>query len=225
MISGLPNPYTPGGDPVPFAVTVMQDGTNGANIDWGFEDTVLDANNAFPCADPDNCGQTLRPLDGDTTTQPDNTFVGGGQRFYVKQTLDGTFSNPDGSPSATWSMLWTPPATDLGPLTFYAAGNAGNGDHTSAGDYIFLTSITISGPGSAGAASNEVAPTALPIGLLGMFRVRGRLPVAATSRSRAAMLCSVLGRHAAVRRHLSASHDSITCGAVSATARALRSLN
>src|SRR5262249_21304226 len=139
-IDGLPDSYVPGGDPVTFTVTVAQDGTNGANIDWGFEITVLDANDVFAC-DRETCNDTLTPTD--TTTQSDSGLVGGLRRFYVKQTLEGTFYNPDGAPSATWNIAWTPPDTDLGPVTFYVAGNAGNGDFLFSGDYIFTNNQTV----------------------------------------------------------------------------------
>jgi hypothetical protein len=143
-IGGLPDTYVPGGDPVMLTVTVAQDGTNDANIAWGFELTALDANNAFAC-DRNQCGDTLVPTD--TNTQTDSQFVDPSLRFYVKQTLDGTFYNAAGAPSASWNILWRPPDTDIGPVSFYAAGNAANGDGLPIGDYIFLNSLTISGPG------------------------------------------------------------------------------
>lgn len=156
-ISGLPDSYIPGGDPVTLTVTVAQDGTNGAGINWGFEITVLDANNVFAC-DRDRCDDTLVPTD--PTTQSDSLLVSGMRRFYVKQTLEGTFYNPDGAPCATWNIAWTPPDTDLGPVTFYVAGNAGNGDGLFSGDYIFVNSQTVSGPGAA------VVARALPLSRL-----------------------------------------------------------
>ena len=137
-IDGLPGSYVAGGDPIAFTVTVSQDGTNRANIDWGFEITVLDANNVF--------AGTLVVTD-DTNTQSDSGDVDGSTRFYIKQTSDGIFYNPDGADHATWSMTWVPPDTDVGPVTFYVAGNAGNGDGTRSGDYIFLNNQTVLGPG------------------------------------------------------------------------------
>jgi hypothetical protein len=136
-IGGLPDSYVLGGDPILFSVTVFQDGTNGANIDWGFEITVLDANNRFAGA--------LEVTDM-TNTQLDAADVEGDTRFYIKQTSDGTFFNPDGARGAMWTMSWTPPATDVGSVTFYVAGNAGNGDHLRTGDYIFVNNQTVLGP-------------------------------------------------------------------------------
>ncbi len=137
-IDGLPDSYVAGGDPIAFTVTVFQDGTDSANIDWGFEITVLDANNLF--------AGTLVVTDA-TNTQIDSGDVDGGTRFYIKQTFDGIFYNPDGAPGATWSMAWVPPDTDVGPVTFYVAGNAANGDFGRSGDYIFVNNQTVLGPG------------------------------------------------------------------------------
>ena len=39
-----------------------------------------------------------------------------------------------------WAVEWTAPDADIGPITFYAAGNAANDDFTASGDYIYTTS-------------------------------------------------------------------------------------
>lgn len=46
----------------------------------------------------------------------------------------------------TFSIDWTPPATDVGDVVFYAAGNAGNGDGSLNGDRIYTTVRRISPP-------------------------------------------------------------------------------
>jgi len=46
----------------------------------------------------------------------------------------------------TFSVDWTPPATDMGDVVFYAAGNAANGDGTPNGDRIYTTVRRISAP-------------------------------------------------------------------------------
>jgi uncharacterized protein (TIGR03437 family) len=48
----------------------------------------------------------------------------------------------------TFELDWTPPATDVGPIRVYAAGNAANGNGNSTGDRIFLRSFTLT-PGAA----------------------------------------------------------------------------
>jgi uncharacterized protein (TIGR03437 family) len=44
----------------------------------------------------------------------------------------------------TYSVDWTPPATSVGDIVLYAAGNAANGDGTFNGDRIYTTSTTLS---------------------------------------------------------------------------------
>ena len=48
----------------------------------------------------------------------------------------------------TFQIDWTPPATDLGEIHFYAAGNAANGDGTFNGDYIYTTQLFIQPAGA-----------------------------------------------------------------------------
>ena len=140
-IGGLPGSYIAGGDPIPFTVTVFQDGTGGIRKRWGFELTVLDANNVF-------AGTLVASDMTNTQIIDDGGGVDGNVRFYIEQTSAGTFYNPDGAFSATWSMTWTPPLSNVGPVTFYVAGNAADGDFTPFGDYIFTTIQTVLGPGA-----------------------------------------------------------------------------
>ena len=44
----------------------------------------------------------------------------------------------------TFNVTWTPPATDVGNVILYAAGNAANGDGNLTGDRIYTTLATIS---------------------------------------------------------------------------------
>lgn len=41
-----------------------------------------------------------------------------------------------------WLLRWIPPAEDVGPVTFYASGNAANG-FGSSGDFIYTTALTL----------------------------------------------------------------------------------
>jgi len=47
-----------------------------------------------------------------------------------------------------WEFDWTPPANEVGDITFYAAGNAANNSGTNADDYIYTTSITLKAEGA-----------------------------------------------------------------------------
>lgn len=53
-------------------------------------------------------------------------------------------TNPDTRMGRTWEFDWTPPDTNMGAITFFAAGNAANNGGTNAGDFIYTTSTTVS---------------------------------------------------------------------------------
>jgi hypothetical protein len=46
--------------------------------------------------------------------------------------------------SHTFSFVWTAPTTGTSTVTFYASGNAADGDGSTSGDYIYTTSLPIS---------------------------------------------------------------------------------
>ncbi|MEP7363251.1 MAG: choice-of-anchor V domain-containing protein [Acidobacteriota bacterium] len=48
------------------------------------------------------------------------------------------------SENNTWTFDWTPPATDVGDINFYIAGNAANGNGKETGDLIFTQSYKLS---------------------------------------------------------------------------------
>ena len=125
-ISGVPSVYAPS-TVYPVTVTLQDPGQE----IWGFELTALDASGA-------NAGQ-LASSDGRTQTSTD--FQG---RSYVKQTRTGNFSGTLNGP-VTWSFNWTSPAS--GTARFYAAGNAGNDNGSTTGDFIY-SAATASSDGS-----------------------------------------------------------------------------
>jgi uncharacterized protein (TIGR03437 family) len=47
-----------------------------------------------------------------------------------------------------WEFEWTPPANEVGDITFYAAGNAADGTNTNANDRIYTASITLKAEGA-----------------------------------------------------------------------------
>jgi uncharacterized protein (TIGR03437 family) len=72
---------------------------------------------------------------------------------------------------AIFQFDWTPPSTNAGPVTFYVAGNAANGDGTNTGDLIYtsnlqLTPVTPAAPtttaGSVLGAASGVAGAVSP---------------------------------------------------------------
>lgn len=98
---------------------------------WGFQITALDKSGRF-------AGQFI-------ISDPNRTqIIAGADRMYVEHTLQGTSSaTPD---SAEWTFDWMPPNSDVGPVVFYAAGNAANGDDIPLGDFIYTTVAQIGGP-------------------------------------------------------------------------------
>jgi len=71
-------------------------------------------------------------------TNAQRTKIVGGTA--VTHTAAGT--DPQGTPNS-WTMDWTAPESGTGAVTFYASVNASNNNGTTAGDMIYLTSVTI----------------------------------------------------------------------------------
>lgn len=61
---------------------------------------------------------------------------------YVTHTRTGTRNGTNGG--VTFEFDWTPPSTDVGTVTLYAAGNAANGNNQDTGDHIYTTSLALS---------------------------------------------------------------------------------
>jgi hypothetical protein len=125
-IDAIPAAYTPNQTYVLTAV-VLRPG----QLRWGFELTAL--------KNSDNTmAGTLTSTSAFTRTQD---FAG---KTYISHTTlnppnDGTFS---GSPAGSWTFTWTAPAAGAGTVTFYAAGNAANGNGTQFGDFIYSTNAS-----------------------------------------------------------------------------------
>jgi hypothetical protein len=60
-----------------------------------------------------------------------------------------------GTDTKTFSFKWVAPATNVGVVTFYAAGNAANNNNHSSGDHIYTTTQAISPAAGAGFAEHE----------------------------------------------------------------------
>lgn len=61
---------------------------------------------------------------------------------YATHTQAGTRAGTTGS--VDFLVDWTPPATDVGKITLYAAGNAANANNADTGDRIYTTSVELS---------------------------------------------------------------------------------
>lgn len=52
-------------------------------------------------------------------------------------------SHKNATNNSLWSVIWTAPATDVGPVTFYLAGNGANANTSDTGDNIYTASLAI----------------------------------------------------------------------------------
>ncbi len=132
QITGLPANYVLG-QTYPVTVTV----THPTARRWGFELTAIDANGVSSTIGGFN-------LTDSTNTDRRSTTISGQSRTYVHHTGSGTFPGQAGS--ASWSFTWTAPASNVGVITFYAAGNAANNQVSPEGDYIYTTSVVVNAP-------------------------------------------------------------------------------
>lgn len=129
-----PQTYVPGQT---YPITVTHTNLDPTRLRWGFELTVLDN------ASDEKAGE-LQSTDG--TTQILNNAGPGSARQYIEHTAAGTFVGQQNG--ASWTFNWTAPPVDVGPVTFYAAGNQANNDGNTSGDYIYKTFVA-SAPASA----------------------------------------------------------------------------
>jgi hypothetical protein len=93
---------------------------------FGFAATVSDQR--------DTMSGVLAPINfANTSLQPNPAMT----RFYI--------GHANATTSKTWTFSWTAPPASFGSnqVTFYAAGNAANGDLNKTGDNIYTASLTI----------------------------------------------------------------------------------
>ena len=120
ILTEFPKTYQPNA-----VYTIILDLSRAGQSRWGFEMTALDANGA-------RAGSFT--ADDAANTQLTET----NNKQYIQHTTDGTAAGTNDAHS--WEFQWTAPDADIGPITFYAAGNAANADFTLTGDYIYTTS-------------------------------------------------------------------------------------
>lgn len=109
-----PTTYTPG-EPLDLTVRLEQQGI----FRFGFQISVRDADrNQVGNFELVNASETR------FASQDDN---------YVTHRFAGT----NQTDVAEWAVRWIPPEEGVGPVTFYAAGNAANNNGTNSGDQIY----------------------------------------------------------------------------------------
>jgi hypothetical protein len=95
-----------------------------------------------------SAGANAGTLTAGTGTVLKSFTVGANSRTNVTHTTSSGTGTTD---SHTFTFNWKAPATDIGKITFYCAGNAANGG-TETGDYIYTTSQVITSPSTVGIA-------------------------------------------------------------------------
>lgn len=100
---------------------------------WGFQMTALDRNGRpagqFVIADPLNTQLQIEARSG---------------RQYVEHTQAGTHSGS--TEGVAWKVDWIAPASNIGTIEFFVAGNAANGDGAPTGDFIYTKEIVLAPP-------------------------------------------------------------------------------
>ena len=125
LVLGVPGTYLPG-----EMYDIVVDLSRSGQSRWGFEMTALNGNGTR--------AGTFAKVDGNTQVSNANS------KQYIKQTSAGSARGTRDSNS--WTFKWTAPTNDVGPITFYAAGNAANGDFGTLGDYIYTERATSETP-------------------------------------------------------------------------------
>lgn len=113
-----------------YDITVMHVTSDTTRRRWGFELTALDGTN--------NRAGTLQ-----NSTSLTQIVEGGpgGNRQYIEHGFLGTFQGQ--TVPGSWSFKWVAPSTDVGAVTFYAAGNQANNNGAETGDQIYSTHATV----------------------------------------------------------------------------------
>lgn len=124
-----PASYSPGQT---YQITVTHQNADTTRRRWGFQMTTLDPTDS-------KAGEFEAT---DELTQVLDNQGPGNSRQYIEHKTGGTFVGQTGG--ASWTFNWTAPAVDVGPITFYAAGNQANNDDNTSGDYIYFTFVSSS---------------------------------------------------------------------------------
>ena len=121
LLLTVPNTYVPG---MVYDIVVKLE--RDSQKRWGFEMTALTNSNTR--------AGTFSTTDANTQAENENN------RQYIKQTTVGTAQGTQDMHS--WRFRWTAPSTNVGPITFYAAGNAADGTFGTNNDYIYTQKAT-----------------------------------------------------------------------------------
>lgn len=121
----VPDSYTPGQK---YLIQVFVYHPNGSR--WGFQLTARTQNDETKQAGTFTVNPNVQVKCTDTQNAPCN----GALEFASHVTASTRAGQTTGN---TWSVEWTAPATDVGAVMFYAAGNAANNNNANTGDRIY----------------------------------------------------------------------------------------
>lgn len=124
-IEGVPATYEPGRA---YTLTVRVSHTDATALRWGFQMT------AVAMKDGSGAGEFIA-TDAATTQV---IAAMSGSRSYVEHSYGGTAIGQAGGNS--WTFEWKAPATDVGRVGFFAAGNVANADGSNQGDRVYSRS-------------------------------------------------------------------------------------
>ena len=111
-----PDVYTPG-----MQYDIVVELSRAGQSKWGFQMTALNSNDARAGAFAISNGNTQKLEEANS-------------RQYIE--------HKSASGTNRWTFKWTAPTTDVGQITFYAAGNAANNANGALGDYIYTQKAT-----------------------------------------------------------------------------------
>ena len=150
-ILNAPASYVPNQE---YTITVSLNQASRAR--YGFQLTVLDSTGKY-------AGTLASATAADPRLQIVNADPGSiADRKYIQHTSNGNTASSTNQ--SDWVIKWKAPATRVGKITFYAAGNAANGAG-SGGDFIYTTSASMTPDAvtqnTASGTTSDLTPSAI----------------------------------------------------------------
>ena len=129
-ILDVPTNYVPGQE---YTLRVVA--SRPSTVKFGFEMTALDSTG--------NKAGDFANIDTNRTAVNSATFNGINRQYiyHALASVGGTAASA--TDKSEWTFKWTAPATRVGKISFYAAGNCTNNGGSNAGDYVYTASATI----------------------------------------------------------------------------------
>jgi len=133
------NGYTPGATQ---AITIkITDPTQKA---WGFQLTARTSSNG-QAGNFENASGLTQVLCGDGQTKaPGAACSAGGPLQWAEHTSAGYSAGRGTVGGFSYTVNWTAPSTDIGPVTFYVSANAGNGTDQQNQGHIYTSTLKLS---------------------------------------------------------------------------------